>query len=110
MFFYFSSKRRHTTLTCDWSSDVCSSDLPFGIPAIVIARPTTAGMPKGSAQRHGAPGSRPAGTVIKYMSETAALTPPLRRPARSEERRVGKERRTRGSTTPQKKKGERDVR
>src|SRR6202040_1621000 len=23
----FSSRRRHTRLTCDWSSDVCSSDL-----------------------------------------------------------------------------------
>src|SRR5690242_6913875 len=25
--FFFSSIRRHTRLTCDWSSDVCSSDL-----------------------------------------------------------------------------------
>src|SRR5450631_1069377 len=25
--FFFSSSRRHTRLTCDWSSDVCSSDL-----------------------------------------------------------------------------------
>src|SRR5438477_113291 len=25
---FFSSRRRHTRLTCDWSSDVCSSDLP----------------------------------------------------------------------------------
>src|SRR6266571_8095864 len=30
MFFFFSSRRRHTRLTCDWSSDVCSSDLPRG--------------------------------------------------------------------------------
>src|SRR6266480_5859620 len=28
-FFFFSSRRRHTRLTCDWSSDVCSSDLCF---------------------------------------------------------------------------------
>src|SRR5438477_3669060 len=28
LFFFFSSRRRHTRLTCDWSSDVCSSDLP----------------------------------------------------------------------------------
>src|SRR6266480_6791460 len=28
-FFFFSSRRRHTRLTCDWSSDVCSSDLIF---------------------------------------------------------------------------------
>src|SRR6266571_7845001 len=26
LFFFFSSRRRHTRLTCDWSSDVCSSD------------------------------------------------------------------------------------
>src|SRR5947207_1107504 len=25
--FFFSSKRRHTMSLCDWSSDVCSSDL-----------------------------------------------------------------------------------
>src|SRR6266480_4986496 len=25
--FFFSSRRRHTRLTCVWSSDVCSSDL-----------------------------------------------------------------------------------
>src|SRR3954465_39508 len=24
--FFFSSRRRHTILSCDWSSDVCSSD------------------------------------------------------------------------------------
>src|SRR6267142_4680615 len=29
-FFFFSSRRRHTRLTCDWSSDVCSSDLVAG--------------------------------------------------------------------------------
>src|SRR6267142_5151099 len=28
IFFFFSSRRRHTRLPCDWSSDVCSSDLP----------------------------------------------------------------------------------
>src|SRR5690242_21366198 len=28
IFFFFSSRRRHTRSTCDWSSDVCSSDLP----------------------------------------------------------------------------------
>src|SRR6266481_4641219 len=26
-FFFFSSRRRHTIWNCDWSSDVCSSDL-----------------------------------------------------------------------------------
>src|SRR6185369_8385896 len=27
--FFFSSRRRHTRFKCDWSSDVCSSDLLF---------------------------------------------------------------------------------
>src|SRR5256886_11853560 len=28
--FFFSSRRRHTRFDCDWSSDVCSSDLELG--------------------------------------------------------------------------------
>src|SRR5262249_58747683 len=28
--FFFSSRRRHTRLVSDWSSDVCSSDLRWG--------------------------------------------------------------------------------
>src|SRR2546427_1180990 len=31
LFFFFSSRRRHTRFDCDWSSDVCSSDL---VPAV----------------------------------------------------------------------------
>src|SRR5438034_1620544 len=30
-FFFFSSRRRHTRSLCDWSSDVCSSDLEPGV-------------------------------------------------------------------------------
>src|SRR6266446_1517255 len=33
MFFFFSSRRRHTRLQGDWSSDVCSSDLGHIVPA-----------------------------------------------------------------------------
>src|SRR5688572_33167016 len=34
IFFFFSSRRRHTRFDCDWSSDVCSSDLALrGDPA-----------------------------------------------------------------------------
>src|SRR5699024_11287261 len=29
LFFFFSSRRRHTSSKRDWSSDVCSSDLPL---------------------------------------------------------------------------------
>src|SRR5260370_38901701 len=30
-FFFFSSRRRHTRFKCNWSSDVCSSDLYRGV-------------------------------------------------------------------------------
>src|SRR3989454_4137410 len=45
VFFFFSSRRRHTRLQGDWSSDVCSSDLVeefsrrFAYPRLVAARP-----------------------------------------------------------------------
>src|SRR5262249_59954062 len=32
-FFFFSSRRRHTRLVSDWSSDVCSSDLGIAVAA-----------------------------------------------------------------------------
>src|SRR6266481_213882 len=42
LFFFFSSRRRHTRWNCDWSSDVCSSDLVapdvgggFGVKAVL---------------------------------------------------------------------------
>ena len=44
-FFFFSSRRRHTRSLCDWSSDVCSSDLVaaaphfFYCPVFVAAAP-----------------------------------------------------------------------
>src|SRR5256885_7821994 len=34
--FFFSSRRRHTRLQGDWSSDVCSSDLVLGERAVAI--------------------------------------------------------------------------
>src|SRR3712207_9505336 len=36
MFFFFSSRRRHTRYWRDWSSDVCSSDLG-GVDAVEVA-------------------------------------------------------------------------
>ena len=35
MCFFFSSRRRHTRFTSDWSSDVCSSDLVFEISWLI---------------------------------------------------------------------------
>ena len=36
--FFFSSRRRHTRLVSDWSSDVCSSDLFQGILSFFILK------------------------------------------------------------------------
>src|SRR5438034_11509611 len=38
VFFFFSSRRRHTRSLCDWSSDVCSSDLITAEGHRVVAR------------------------------------------------------------------------
>src|SRR5699024_11838961 len=89
----FSRRRRHTRTNRDWSSDVCSSDL---VPRVWRGR--------GQSDRDGGP-CRPAG----------ALGPPEELPAhrprdrilRSEERRVGKEGRTRRAPEPQEKVQER---
>src|SRR6266481_7425948 len=46
-FFFFSSRRRHTRWNCDWSSDVCSSDLFTGSTEVGRAiRAATAGSHK----------------------------------------------------------------
>src|SRR6266496_1785614 len=36
LFFFFSSRRRHTRSLRDWSSDVCSSDLAAALTAVVM--------------------------------------------------------------------------
>src|SRR5260370_42188545 len=40
-FFFFSSRRRHTRFKCDWSSDVCSSDLRLMLRAADSVDPVT---------------------------------------------------------------------
>src|SRR5690606_41058837 len=37
VFFLFSSRRRHTRFSRDWSSDVCSSDLDKNMPGCAMA-------------------------------------------------------------------------
>src|SRR5256886_1442626 len=52
-FFFFSSRRRHTRFDCDWSSDVCSSDLRVpsrGVPQRV-GRKARRPPPRGSSPR-----------------------------------------------------------
>src|SRR5437868_11932119 len=92
LFFFFSSRRRHTRSKRDWSSDVCSSDLPYHEPAIRQGVTTYIIGQDGVAM---APASPP---VLDYMRRYTAgfngnfPTPGL---SRSEERRVGKECRSR---------------
>src|SRR5690348_18406640 len=77
--FFFSSRRRHTRWTGDWSSDVCSSDLET---ARTIARLRDLEVP------------------LDEIREVLAMDDPAER---SEERRVGKECRSRWAAYHQKK-------
>src|SRR5690606_39398236 len=72
-FFFFSSRRRHTRFSRDWSSDVCSSDLV----AVAHQQPLV-----------DLPG------LDRRLGARQRLEPVVER---SEERRVGKECRSRGS-------------
>src|SRR5256885_9434538 len=56
--FFFSSRRRHTRLQGDWSSDVCSSDLPAGpAPTIRTSFITARGAPHLLLRRGPTPGA-----------------------------------------------------
>src|SRR4051812_50157356 len=91
--FFFSSRRRHTRLTCDWSSDVCSSDLPASRRDLVAATRGGGGRVAGcrpSAYREGE------GAGASRGGRAGGARRPAGR-VRSEERRVGKEGRSRGA-------------
>src|SRR5690242_21756907 len=83
IFFFFSSRRRHTRLTCDWSSDVCSSDLDWGDAHAPSRRFPRADSPLSAR-------ARPKGLARPTLPGSGGLQ------TRSEERRVGKECRSRG--------------
>src|SRR5262245_63515426 len=57
-FFFFSSRRRHTRCLSDWSSDVCSSDLP----ASSRARDWAAALPPSCESAARESSTRPQGT------------------------------------------------
>src|SRR2546427_7060222 len=94
VFFFFSSRRRHTRFDCDWSSDVCSSDLRLRRIREIEALGFR-------AYGHRFDFTHTiAGIVTEYSPRTAEqLDPPVtvRIAGRSEERRVGKECRSRWS-------------
>src|SRR5690606_39392380 len=76
--FFFSSRRRHTRFSRDWSSDVCSSDLCHLISYLSDEEPLEPG------------------TVLSYRcSDCNDRWDLVWEPDRSEERRVGKECRSR---------------
>src|SRR5688572_32232565 len=80
--FFFSSRRRHTRFDCDWSSDVCSSDLGKG----TFTNGFKGGV-KFCKTKHDA--KEMAGNMLGQTLVTAQ-TGPAGRKVRSEERRVGK--------------------
>src|SRR3712207_9106176 len=109
--FFFSSRRRHTRYWRDWSSDVCSSDLPAGeswdglellegrveerlggaevVQDPLLARRPDAGKLVEDRSGHGLT----AHPAVVSVGESVGLVSD----ARSEERRVGKECRSRWS-------------
>src|SRR2546430_5438885 len=92
--FFFSSRRRHTRFDCDWSSDVCSSDLTGSLQANY--------RPLSWLEAHAVIGTD---FLSRYDENTTfpGIIPASFNPSanqgnrRSEERRVGKECRSRWS-------------
>src|SRR5207253_8422511 len=86
-FFFFSSRRRHTRWPRDWSSDVCSSDL------IELLR--SWGVNEGTQvvayDAHGGMFAARVWWMLRWVGHEAVAVLDGGVPARSEERRVGKE-------------------
>src|SRR5438132_3832740 len=104
--FFFSSRRRHTRSLCDWSSDVCSSDLS----PMEKHEETLAAAQALVDHAVGLLGDRV--DAGHFPSEPQPPAPgvgdPAERELRSEERRVGKEwraRRSAADTTKKKRAG-----
>src|SRR2546430_9471458 len=93
--FFFSSRRRHTSFDCDWSSDVCSSDLGrvWGLPLFRSTIDlTTVG------RKSGKPHTRPVWFVVddgRILVQAGKGKRDWYENLRSEERRGGEKGRTR---------------
>src|SRR5690606_40933146 len=100
-YFFFSSRRRHTRFSRDWSSDVCSSDLGFGLYLMEAAFGDLGVMATWRGTR--SVGFR-FGIAEQNFDDDIAIfggvdfSGTLTRASRSEERRVGKEGRARLAT------------
>src|SRR2546427_5868852 len=64
-FFFFSSRRRHTRFDCDWSSDVCSSDLFRSVSSLLLLKSDEAY----EANEHAAEEDEPRKRVLRRRSE-----------------------------------------
>src|SRR5262249_59236310 len=89
---FFASRRRHTRLVSDWSSDVCSSDLALRRDRLGPARRGRTAicegmrLPQERCEARKMEGGGSSGTLRRLRVRDAQ-----RGEARSEERRVGKE-------------------
>src|SRR5690606_39911654 len=92
--FFFSSRRRHTRFSRDWSSDVCSSDLTVSglvtlpLAAYALGRLADLAFP--------GPALLAAGSLLFLFDRNFTIYGGNAASTRSEERRVGKECRGRG--------------
>src|SRR3712207_9125450 len=96
MLFFFSSRRRHTRYWRDWSSDVCSSDLTSGNEAEAVDY-----LCRWMNELGFEAGPDEAGSAVGRIGNGARTVVLL---GRSEERRVGKECRSRWAPYHSKKK------
>src|SRR2546430_4520078 len=103
--FFFSSRRRHTRFDCDWSSDVCSSDLSSPVRWCIAASPSEwrcRSSPSAPSRCGARPRRRPRWSPCLH-------SPWRSRRGGSGERRVGEEGRSRGAPCHLKKKKQKHV-
>src|SRR2546430_10852982 len=92
--FFFSSRRRHTRFDCDWSSDVCSSDL-----AKIVGGQNGSLDPLPRGMDHVVKGCLTKDREERWqnVADIKRQLEWLAEGGRSEERRVGEEGRSRGA-------------
>src|SRR3989449_7810474 len=89
-FFFFSSRRRHTRCSRDWSSDVCSSDLPHAVGVLVGGAPA----PRRDHQSRerscpAGAGGRRVGLSVPGEGQSTSAAPPGTRSAAGSRHRAG---------------------
>src|SRR5437762_4234464 len=95
LFFFFSSRRRHTRYIGDWSSDVCSSDLLRGVSGGKQIRQQLRIEKRQQDERINRAFARR--KHLHSQCQPAVVPCRFQSPTRSEERRVGKEGRPGGA-------------